>query len=60
MPDKGLRKLPFREIAEREFAPQPPPPITDLAEDVIDIAHRRGRDPQEFAEELVADAQRAA
>ena len=57
-PMKGLRKLPFRKIAEQNFAA--PARVSDLARDVIDIAHRRDRDPKEFAAELIADARRAA
>jgi hypothetical protein len=57
--EKGLRKLPFREIAETHFAP-----VTmaerELARNIVDIAKRRGRDPDEFLQQLIAEERDAA
>lgn len=55
----GLRRLPFLSIAEEHFSPAPPK-FETLAGDVVAIARRRGRDPEEFARELVAEAEEAA
>lgn len=59
-----LRRFNARRVAEAcgiTFPVQAAPvSISHLAGDVVDIAKRRGRDPMEFAQELIDDARRAA